>query len=183
MPVPSRDGGPYGIASGPDGALWFTMNQANAIGRIDTDGTVTMHPLPTQAAAPWGSPPAPTSRLVVGIAAGQIGRITPDGTIDEFALPDRAGRPHAITTSGSGDLWFTEWAGSRVGSVTTDGTIEVHDLPTPRSEPHGITLGPDGAPWAALENGILARINTAGRRRGWGRAGRPTERPRAVTGG
>ena len=26
------------ITSGPDGALWFTMNQANAIGRLDVDG-------------------------------------------------------------------------------------------------------------------------------------------------
>jgi hypothetical protein len=32
--VPTAGSGPYGIASGPDGALWFTENSANNIGRI-----------------------------------------------------------------------------------------------------------------------------------------------------
>jgi IPT/TIG domain len=32
---------PYGIAAGPDGALWFTNNFNNSIGSITTAGTVT----------------------------------------------------------------------------------------------------------------------------------------------
>ena len=31
-------GMPSMITNGPDGALWFTLNQGNAIGRIETDG-------------------------------------------------------------------------------------------------------------------------------------------------
>nr|BFE32874.1 hypothetical protein GCM10010200_051250 [Actinomadura rugatobispora] len=90
-------GGPYAITTGPDGALWFTLNQANAIGRIDVEGTVAIHPLPTEAAAP------------VGIAAGDGGAVVrrdrrgadrPDhpheGRITEFPLPDREARPRAI---------------------------------------------------------------------------------------
>jgi virginiamycin B lyase len=51
---PDGAAGPYGITKGPDDAPWFTLNQANAIGRITLDGDVALHPLPTQAAAPVG---------------------------------------------------------------------------------------------------------------------------------
>jgi virginiamycin B lyase len=32
---------PVGIAAGPDGAMWFTNESNNAIGRITTGGAVT----------------------------------------------------------------------------------------------------------------------------------------------
>ncbi|GAA2449187.1 hypothetical protein GCM10010421_46840 [Streptomyces glaucus] len=41
--VADKDAGPYGIAAGPDGALWFTLNQADAIGRITVRGDVLEH--------------------------------------------------------------------------------------------------------------------------------------------
>jgi len=44
--VADRGSGPYAITAGTDGGMWFTMNQANAIGRVGIDGTVTVHPLP-----------------------------------------------------------------------------------------------------------------------------------------
>ena len=37
---------PVGIASGPDGALWFTELAANRIGRITTSGSLTEYPVP-----------------------------------------------------------------------------------------------------------------------------------------
>lgn len=112
--------------------MWFTLNQANAIGRIDMDGAVTLHPLPTEAAAPVGIAAGRDGALwFVEIAAGQIGRITPDGQITEFPLPDRTARPHAVTVDGDGTAWFTEWGRNRVGAIAPDGSLTVHDLPTP----------------------------------------------------
>ena len=100
--------------------MWFTLNQANAIGRITTDGAVTVHPLPTDAAGPVGLCAGPDDALwFVEIAAGRIGRITTDGEITGFPLPDRASRPHAIVADGHGDLWFTEWGANRVGVIQT----------------------------------------------------------------
>src|SRR5579863_409399 len=32
---------PFGITSGPDGALWFTNDGNNSIGRISTSGVIT----------------------------------------------------------------------------------------------------------------------------------------------
>src|SRR6059036_907923 len=39
--VPTARSSPTGITAGPDGALWFTEEGANAIGRITTAGTIT----------------------------------------------------------------------------------------------------------------------------------------------
>ena len=140
--------------------MWFTLNQANAIGRIGMDGArhgstrcrPRRPPRSGIAAGPTGR--CGSSRSPPGRSGGSL----PTARITEFPLPDRTARPHAITAARDGTSWFTEWGGNRVGSITPDGTVTVHDLPTPASEPHGITLGPDGALWTALEIGALARI-------------------------
>jgi hypothetical protein len=150
---------PSMITTGPDEALWFTLNQAGAIGRIGLDGKVMLHRLPSTDAAPVGiTCGADDAVWFAEIAAGQIGRLGADGTIQEFPLPDRAAKPHAITTAPSGKCWFTEWGANRIGCVTPAGVITEYDLPTPSSEPHGIAVGPDGAVWTALEIGATARL-------------------------
>ena len=140
--------------------MWFTLNQANAIGRIDLDGAITLYDLPTAGAAPVGitlgaDGPSGSSRSAPARSAGS----PPDGAVQEFPLPDRAARPHAIVADPAGGCWFTEWAGNRIGHITPAGQIDEYDLPSPASEPHGITIGPDGAVWAALETGAAARLD------------------------
>ncbi|MFD0471315.1 hypothetical protein ACFQ0B_25630 [Nonomuraea thailandensis] len=41
-----------GITLGPDDALWFVEIGAGQVGRIDTTGKITEHPLPDRAARP-----------------------------------------------------------------------------------------------------------------------------------
>src|SRR5260370_18345755 len=45
--TPTASSGPLGITTGPDGALWFTENTANKIGRITTRGATTEVPAST----------------------------------------------------------------------------------------------------------------------------------------
>jgi virginiamycin B lyase len=97
IPVSGPASGPYAITTGPDDALWFTLNQASAVGRISLDGDATIHPLLTAHAGPVGITRGVDDALwFVEIGAGQIGQITTDGRIQEYPLPDRACRPHAI---------------------------------------------------------------------------------------
>ncbi|MFJ9847586.1 hypothetical protein ACIRYZ_45655 [Kitasatospora sp. NPDC101155] len=127
---------------------------------MDLDGDVTIHPLPTQQAAPVGITCGADGALwFVEIGAGQIGRIGTDGRINEFPLPDRGSRPHAIAADPvRGGCWFTEWGAGRVGFITPAGMISEYDLQDPGSEPHGLAVDPDGAVHVALETGAILRL-------------------------
>ena len=45
--LPMKKSGPYGITVGHDGAIWFTENGGNRIGRISLDGKITEYAVPT----------------------------------------------------------------------------------------------------------------------------------------
>jgi virginiamycin B lyase len=143
--VAGTEAGPYGIATGPDGALWCTEITANQIGRIDADHQVTEYPIPIEGAFP--------SAIVAG----------PDGAM-WFTLnqANAIGRIETGTdgTDGSGGLDGT--AGSDDGDGDGDGDlrITVYPLPTPGAAPVGITAGADGALWfVEIGAGQLGRIS------------------------
>src|SRR5258708_37196367 len=54
---------PWGITSGPDGALWFTERFADKIGRITTAGAVTEFPIPTSPGGPALIVSGPSGKL------------------------------------------------------------------------------------------------------------------------
>src|SRR5215472_14295754 len=68
FPPPTLAAGITDIATGPDGALWFTEGGVSKIGRITTSGSFTEFPIPTALISSLGL--APTA-----IAAG------PDGAL------------------------------------------------------------------------------------------------------
>jgi virginiamycin B lyase len=68
---------PYGIAAGPDGALWFTEWGANRVGRITAGGEVSGVALPTPGAEPHGIAAGPDGALWVALEAGRIARVAP----------------------------------------------------------------------------------------------------------
>jgi virginiamycin B lyase len=75
--LPDEASRPYGIAAGPDGALWFTEYQGNKIGRISTDGSIEEYPLPTPEAGPFGITAGPDGALWFAEEAGKIGHLVP----------------------------------------------------------------------------------------------------------
>ena len=133
---------PQGIATGPDGNLWFTESGDGQIGRVTPAGVVTQFTLPS-VPPPAGSSP--------GTPAGQQ-------------------TPEAIAAGPDGALWFTT-ADSLIGRIGTDGTISEFavegltasqpdsGLPTSDSD---ITLGPDGALWFTGVPGEVGRITMPG---------------------
>ncbi len=157
---------PLEITAGPDGAMWFTENNGNKIGRITTAAApaVTEFVVTTAASGPSGIIAGPDGNLwFTENTAGKIGQITTAGTITEFALPTANSGPQAITVGSDGNLWFTEQAGGRIGKISPGGALVEFNLPNAGSMPLAIRPGADGALWFT-ETGTnrIGRITTSG---------------------
>jgi virginiamycin B lyase len=172
FPVPTAASHLGEIAAGPDGALWFTEEVANNIGRIATDGTITEYPC--GCSEPVGITAGPDGALWFtefqsGNGNGAIGRITTAGTVtNHYALPTANSEPYAITAGPDGALWFAEEFANQIGRITTSGSIKEFPVPTPQVDGVlWITPGPgaEQALWFT-EGGTgvdkVARITTAG---------------------
>ena len=166
FPIPTA-GNPQGIATGPDGNLWFTEAGANKIGRITQQGTITEFPIPT-ATSPDGIAAGPDGNLwFTEAGADKIGRITPQGTVTEFPIPTANSRPDGIAVGPDGNVWFTESHASKIGRITPQGTITEYPIPTLNgvlsSFPEGIAAGPDGNVWfAEADANKIGRITPQG---------------------
>jgi virginiamycin B lyase len=160
--VPTPGAGPFGITTGPDGALWFTEFSVDKIGRVTPAGDFSEYPIPTPGADPTAITAGPDGALwFTEVLGGKIGRITTSGQITEFTPSSPIG-PLGIAAGSDGALWFTE-GNNRIGRITTAGAFTFFAIPTPASNPYRITAGPDGALWFT-ENGVskIGRITTAG---------------------
>jgi virginiamycin B lyase len=146
---------PSGIAAGPDGNIWFTVNNGtikNEIGKSSTSGSITTYSIGglMQQRTPYDITSGTDGNLwfteldPAATSGSAIGKITTGGTITEFALPTSGANPHGIVSGPNGALWFTESGGNKIGEITTAGTITEYSIPTSSSAPEEITVGPDG---------------------------------------
>jgi streptogramin lyase len=171
FPLPSAGSAPWGIATGPDGALWFTESGRSRIGRITTTGVVSEFAIPTPNSGPVGIASGPDATLwFAEDSAGKVGRITLAGEITEFptgafAVGDSTGE---IARGSDGNMWFTEWDAGQIGRITSAGVVTLFTIPdTPLQganlNPSDIAAGPDGALWFTEANGNkIGRITTGG---------------------
>jgi len=142
---------PAGITVGPDGAIWFTEENGNNIGRLALDGTLDEYPIPTPFSRPAEIAAGPDGALWFtepGAAPlPKIGRITTAGVVtDEYELPLGSG-PDGITAGPDGAIWFTLTGTRKIGRITVDGTCcDEYEL-VEGFLPGDITPGPDGRLW------------------------------------
>jgi len=159
--------GPYSIAAGPDGNMWFTEAEAARIGRISPSGAITVFEDGiTAGSGPVGITAGPDGNMWFTEQNGdRIGRITPEGVVTEFSAGITAGsEPLSIAAGHDGNLWFTEPGGDRIGRITPAGVVtEFSSGLTANSSPEGIAAGRDGNIWFA-ESGPdkIGRITPAG---------------------
>lgn len=148
---------PYGIASGPDGNLWFTEQTGNRIARITPSGTVTEFSTGiTGAVEPIGIASGADGNLwFTEHSANRIGRITPSGTVTEFSSGITGQAPARITSGPDGNMWYVYDNGNYIGRITPSGAIT--EFPTGISGIFGgrdVTSGPDGNLWFTYNAGI-----------------------------
>ena len=162
--VPTANSLPLQIAAGSDGALWFTEEDGNKIGRITTSGVMTEYRVPTRNSGPFGITAGPDGALwFVENNSYQIGRITTAGAITEYPIPTPDANGGDIAAGPDGALWFNEWDANNIGRVTTAGLFTEYPVPTPDCGVGVPTPGPDGAVWFMeyLANNV-ARVTTTG---------------------
>jgi len=152
--------GPNGIATGPDGALWFTNLNLNVIGRITTAGVVSSVNDPNSS-VPWGITAGSDGAVwFANVGNNVIGRISTAGVATYFMNPTVVG-PLEITGGPDGALWFTNKGNDSIGRITTRGVVTNYTAAT-ISSPDGITVGPDGALWFTNNgNNSIGRITTS----------------------
>jgi streptogramin lyase len=71
----SANSGAYGMTVGPDGALWFTEENTNNIGRITTGGAITEYAIPTAGAVANGVAASADAIWFSEYGAGKIGKM------------------------------------------------------------------------------------------------------------
>jgi streptogramin lyase len=162
FPVPSAESNAYGIASGPDGNLWFAEQRSDKIARVTTAGAITEFAVPTAKGEPTGVAAGPDGSVwFTEFGAAKIGRITPAGVIAEYETPTVGSGPFRIALGPDGNLWFVEYKTSKIGRITPSGIIMEFELPA-KSGPLDIAAGADGNLWFTEETNKIGRITPAG---------------------
>ncbi|HJZ63752.1 MAG TPA: hypothetical protein VKD70_05500 [Candidatus Acidoferrum sp.] len=150
--VPTKGAHPHDPAVGADGALWFTEQMQNKIGRVDAaTGEFKEFPLKVKDSGPHGLVADREGNIwFTGNFAHYIGKLDPKtGVVTEYRMPDdKAEDPHTAVFDANGILWFTVQAGNFVGRLDPkSGKVELKKVPTADSHPYGIQMNSQGIPF------------------------------------
>ncbi|HXG92387.1 MAG TPA: lyase [Blastocatellia bacterium] len=158
---------PHDPAVAPDGALWYTGQAGNLLGRLDTKtGEIKEYPLKTPNSGPHGLVADNEGNIwYTGNHGAHIGKLNPKtGEVTEYAMPDpRARDPHTPIFDQKGILWFTVQQGNFVGRLDPKtGRVTLKESPTPNSRPYGIVINSKGTPFfCEFNSNKIASINAA----------------------
>ncbi len=148
--VPTPKSRPHDPAIAPDGALWYTGQLANKLGRLDPKtGAIKEYPLKTPDSGPHGLAADKDGNIwFTANFKAYIGKLDPrTGAVTEYPMPDpRARDPHSLVFDRDGTIFFTVQDSNFVGRLEpSSGKVTLKEVPTPDAVPYGIIVGPDGA--------------------------------------
>ena len=107
------------VAAGPDGNLWWTAFESNAIWATDLRGRIVhVFTIPTPDSQPWGIVNGRDGALWFTEWGGnKIGRVTTAGVFTEYPLPTPGAQPLGIARNRDGSIWFVESGAGRIGRI------------------------------------------------------------------
>jgi virginiamycin B lyase len=166
--VPTKGAHPHDPAVGLDGALWFTEQMANKLGRLDpATGAFKEYPLVAgKNSGPHGLVADKDGNIwYTANFAGYIGKLDPrSGKVAEYKMPDDSvDDPHTAVFDARGILWFTAQGGNAVGrSDPRSGKIELKKVQTESALPYGIQIDSKGVPFfCELGTNKMSKIDPA----------------------
>ncbi len=147
--LPTKGSRPHDPLATPDGAIWYTGQFANKMGRVDpSTGQVREYAVPTDGSGPHGLTVDGGGDIwFTANAKGYLGRLDPEsGEITEYPVDARD--PHTPIFDREGTLWFTAQGANKVGRLDPEtGKADLVELPTARSNPYGIAIDSRGVPF------------------------------------
>jgi virginiamycin B lyase len=172
---PTDMSGPFGIAGGPDGNVWFTEKTKAKLGKVDLSGPT---PKLTDFTVPGGAAPYDIvtgpddqSLWMTDQGANKVYKITDlnAATPTITAQPVTVTAPTGVAVGPDNDLWVTQMAGSVQRVKSSDGTADGPPIPTGGTNLQSIAKGADGKlMWVtdlndgpAMNNGLINVATTA----------------------
>lgn len=143
---------PIAIAAGTDGSIWFTIDHADAIGRL-RNGHIERLPTSSRNNEPLGlAVAADGSAWYTDLAARAIARVSNAGEIARFGLDTPITRLGRLAIAPDGAVWFADPTGYGITRLK-DGVFSRHQIESARGGAYGVAVTADGAVWATLQNG------------------------------
>jgi len=158
LPPATAVGSNNEITAGPDGNMWVTVDQENAIVRVTPDGTATRFDPPGMAHPGTGIIAGPDGNLWAAVGTGVL-RIPPadPNTADETSLGGATGL-QGITVGPDGNLWL---AGQNVlVRVPPADPSTFKGFPVTLDSPKGMTTASDGLMWIAAGPDVVEATAT-----------------------
>ena len=155
MPVPTPGSRPHDPLAARDGALWYTGQMNNVLGRRDPkSGKFREYRLKTAHSGPHGLVEDATGNIwYTGNTGALIGKLDPrTGAVTEYPMPDPAVKdPHTLVFDQAGILWFTAQNANRIGRLDPrSGEIRLLTPPTAKSRPYGMAVDSKGVVFVVL---------------------------------
>jgi virginiamycin B lyase len=144
-PVPTPGSRPHDPLATRDGAIWWTGQLANTLGRLDPrTGQTKEYTLKAARTGPHGLKEDKEGNIwFTGNTAGLIGKLDPkNGVVTEYMMPNPDAKdPHTLIFDMDGILWFTVQQANMVGRLDPrSGEMKLVTSPTPKSRPYGMAL-------------------------------------------
>src|SRR6266478_6570755 len=142
--VPTPGSRPHDPLAAADGSLWFTVQNANRVGRLDPKtGEITLLTPPTPKARPYGmAVNSKGTMFFVEFGTNKVGSVDPKTLeIREYPLPDPASRPRRIAITSDDIVWYSDFSRGYLGRLdpSTGAVTEWQSPSGPKSEPYGIS--------------------------------------------
>ncbi len=143
--VPTLGSRPHDPLATKDGAIWWSGQLSNKLGRLDPKtSAIREYSLKSPHTGPHGLTEDRSGNIwFTGNNTGLIGKLDPKtGLVTEYKLPDPAAKDaHTLLFDRSGILWFTVQQANKVGRLDpSNGQIKLVDMPSPNSRPYGMAV-------------------------------------------
>ena len=143
--VPTLGSRPHDPAAAKDGAIWWSGQLSNKLGRIDPKtGTIREYTLKSPHSGPHGLIEDKDGNIwFTGNIGSFIGKLDPKtGLVTEYKMPDATAKdPHTLIFDHDGILWFTVQQANMVGRLDPkSGDVKLVTSPTPKSRPYGMAV-------------------------------------------